>query len=175
MRASIFGAVVAALLTTSVATAQQAPQGMMGPGMMNGGMPTMGMMHGVQHIEGQLAFLKTELKINDTQAPQWNVYAEARRTNAKRMNELMNGMMKSGMMGQGQGMGMDMMNQGGMMKHHAASLPLPERLKLMDQHMMAHMEMMQAIKGPTLDLYAVLSKEQKLTADELLLGHMGMM
>jgi len=35
------------------------------------------------------------------------------------------------------------------------------------------MEMLQAIKGPTEQLYSVLSKEQKQTADQIL-GPMGM-
>jgi len=178
MRALILGAFVAALVTTSAATAQQAS-----PGMMHGNMGDMGMMHGTQHIEGRLAFLKTELKITDAQAPQWNAYADALRANAKRMPDLMAKMMPDGMMGQGimsqdQGMGMGQaqnMNQGGMTKHHGASLPLPERLKLMEQHMSAHLEMMQAIKGPILELYGVLSKAQKEMADELLMGHMSMM
>lgn len=185
MRTLMFGAVVATLLSISPAIAQQASPGMMHGNM--GGMSMMGMMHGAQHIEGQLAFLKAELKITDAQAPQWDAYAAARRANAKRMTELMDSMMQDGMMGQGLGMGpgmnqgqdmnqgQGMMNQGGMMMHHGASLPLPEHLALMEQHMTAHMEMMQAIKGPTLDLYGVLTPDQKQLADELLVGHMGMM
>ncbi|MBL8710365.1 MAG: Spy/CpxP family protein refolding chaperone [Rhodospirillaceae bacterium] len=191
MRALTIGAVVAALLTASPAIAQQAmPQDcpQMQGGMMGGGMMQGGMMQGFRHIEGQLAFLKTELRITDAQSPQWNAYAEARRANAARMHDLMSSMMQDGMMGQnqgmgqgqgmsqgqGMGMGMGMMGQGGMMMHPGASLPLPEHLALMEQRMSAHMEMIQAIKGPTLDLYGVLSKEQKETADELLMGHMGM-
>ena len=184
MRALMIGAFVAAMLTASPAIAQQAmPQNcpQMDGGMMDGGMMQGGMMHGSRHIEGQLAFLKAELRITDAQAPQWNAYAEARRANAKRMHELVSDMMQDGMMcpgqgqGQGQGMGQGMMNQGGMMMHPGATLPLPEHLALMEQHMAAHMEMLQAIKEPTLDLYGVLTPEQKQLADELLMGHSGMM
>src|SRR5690349_15695774 len=56
--------------------------GMMGPGMMGqGGMPMMGMMQ--RHVEGSIAFLKTELKITDAQLPLWNAVADAIRANAK--------------------------------------------------------------------------------------------
>src|SRR5690242_8752465 len=36
----------------------------------------MGMRPGIEHLEGRLAFLKTELKITDVQAPQWNAFAD---------------------------------------------------------------------------------------------------
>ena len=52
-----------------------------------GGMPMMRMMMGqngmpmmASHIDGRLAFLKTELKITDAQLPLWNVFAQAMRT-----------------------------------------------------------------------------------------------
>src|SRR5215472_16748746 len=68
---------------------------MMGEGGM-GGMPMMAMMAG--HVEGRLAFLKTELKITDAQLPLWNNFAEAVRANAKAMQDMMDG----GMMGASQ-------------------------------------------------------------------------
>src|SRR5689334_19396747 len=42
-----------------------------------------------RHIEGQLAFYKTELRITDAQLPQWNAFADVIRTNAKRLQESM--------------------------------------------------------------------------------------
>src|SRR6516162_11261321 len=85
--------------------------GMQGPGMQGGamsgagGMPMMGMMRMMMgqdgmsgmpmmaamagHVEGRLAFLKTELKITDAQLPLWNAVADAIRTNAKSMSEMM--------------------------------------------------------------------------------------
>jgi hypothetical protein len=192
MRALILAAAVAVLASTA-AVAQQTTQPMMGqqmPGaMMNQGwmgqmmghgmMPMMGMMNPSQHVEGRLAFLKAELKITEAQAPQWNAYADAVRANAKRMGELMNEMMSSGMMGQGMMMG----NQGMMMQGQPGTMmqgqpgtmmSLPDRLNWAGQHMAAHMEMLQAIKEPTMQLYGVLSNEQKQVADQLL-GPMGMM
>ena len=183
MRALILAAAVA-VLTSTVAIAQQSPQqpmmggqmpgammeyggmghmmmgqGMMGQGMMDqGGMPMMGMSPS-QHIEGRLAFLKTELKITEAQAAPWNAYADAVRANAKRMGELIDQMMSGGMMMQG---------QPGMM------MSLPDRLNWAEQHMAAHMEMLAAIKGPTIQLYGVLTDDQKRLADQLI-GPMGMM
>ncbi len=178
MRALILAAAVAVLAGTA-AIAQQSPQQpmmggqmpgammesggmghmMMGQGMIDqGGMPMMGM-NPSQHIEGRLAFLKTELKITEAQAAPWNAYADAVRANAKRMGELMDQMMSNGMMMQG---------QPGMM------MSLPDRLNWAEQHMAAHMEMLAAIKEPTLQLYGALSDDQKRLADQLI-GPMGMM
>src|SRR3954467_14986178 len=60
------------------------------PGMMMG-MDQMRQMMGQQggmgmpfeHVEGRIAFLKTELKITDAQAPQWNAFADTLRANAQ--------------------------------------------------------------------------------------------
>src|SRR5215831_15280409 len=72
------------------------------PGGMTGGgdMPMMGMMRMMmardgmammgamaRHVEGRLAFLKTELKITDAQLPLWNALADAMRANAKTMGD----------------------------------------------------------------------------------------
>ena len=59
--------------------------GMAGPGM--GGMAT------IDHIEGRIAFLRTELKITDAQASAWDAFAEALRTNAKKLGEVRSTMM----------------------------------------------------------------------------------
>jgi hypothetical protein len=185
MRALLIATAIAAMLTSTAAIAQQSPQTMMGQqmpmmgqGMMGHGMmPMMGMMDPSQHIEGRLAFLKAELKITEAQAPQWNAYAEALRANAKRMGELMSEMMSSGMMGQGMMMGQGAMtgSQGTMMQGQPGTMmSVPDRLNWAEQHMAAHMEMLEAIKGPTTQLYAVLSEEQKRVADQLM-GPMGMM
>jgi hypothetical protein len=189
MRALLIATAMAAMLTSTAALAQQSTQPMMGQqmpmmnyGMMGHGM--MPMMDPSQHIEGRLAFLKTELKITEAQTPQWTAYAEALRANAKRMGQLMTEMMSSGMMSQGMmNYGMMMGNQGMMMQgqpgtmmqgQSGAMMRLPDRLNWAEQHMAAHMEMLQAIKGPTEQLYAVLSDEQKRIADQLM-GPMGMM
>lgn len=59
--------------------------------MMRGGMMPMGMgMAGgrpFQHIEGQIAFYKTVLKITDAQEPLWNAFADALRANASHLQQ----------------------------------------------------------------------------------------
>jgi hypothetical protein len=113
------------------------------------GMPMMAM---AGHVEGRLAFLKTELKITDGQLPLWNAVADAIRTNAKSMSE-----MSGGMMGASQ------------------AATLPEKLALREKMMTAHLEALRKLKAAVEPLYAALSDEQKKTADELLIGPMGMM
>ena len=145
--------------------------GMQGPGMQGGamsgagGMPMMGMMRMMMgqdgmgmmagHVEGRLAFLKTELKITDAQLPLWNAVADAFRANAKSMGEMMSG----GMMGSSQ------------------TATLPEKLALREKIMTGHLEALRKFKVAIDPLYAALSSEQKKTADELLMGpmEMGMM
>src|SRR5215469_11001572 len=65
-----------------------------------GGMPMMRMMVGqggmpmmAEHIEGRLAFLKTELKITDAQLPLWNAFAQAMRDDAGTMRAMPHPMM----------------------------------------------------------------------------------
>jgi hypothetical protein len=194
MRCSIYVLALAAALTTAAALAQQPPQmapgqsqsphmgpgqqmygPMMGQGMMMGRGPTMGMMDPTRHIEGRLAFLKTELKITDAQMPQWNAFADAMRANAKRMGDLMNTMMSGMTMGSGSGsMGRGMM-MGPNRMSGGAGMSVPERFALAEQHLTAHLEMLGAMKGAATQLYAALSDDQKGIADILIHSPMGMM
>jgi hypothetical protein len=121
--------------------------------MMSGGMsdmPMMGMMAG--HVEGRLAFLKAELKITDAQLPLWNAVADVMRANAKGM-----GSMSEGMMGSTQ------------------TTALPDKLAMREKVMTAHLEALRKFKAAVDPLYAALNDAQKKTADELLIGPMGMM
>jgi hypothetical protein len=78
--------------------------GMKGGGMMGGDMARMmAMMHGgmmdgamMGHVEGRLAFLKTELKITPAQEPQWAKFADVIRANAKGAQAGMQAMMQAG-------------------------------------------------------------------------------
>ena len=121
-------------------------------------MPMMGIggMMG-DHVEGRIAFLKTELKITDAQTPQWNVFADTLRANARRMSEMRNTMMQGGMMGQG-----------------GASVSAPDRLDRMEKMMATMVESLKATKATLAPLYAVLTDEQKKVADQLIHGPMGM-
>jgi len=114
------------------------------------GMPMMAAMAG--HVEGRLAFLKTELKITDGQLPLWNAVADAIRANAKGM-----GAMAEGMMGSTQ------------------TAALPDKLAAREKMLTARLEALRKFKAVVDPLYAALSDEQKKTADELIMGPMGMM
>ncbi len=122
-------------------------EGMMGAGMM--------MCHMGGHVKGRLAYLKTELKITEAQTPQWNAFADAFRANGQKMAQ-----------------------QCAMMKEHSGSMmsaDLAERLNIMEQDMTMHLDSLRSIKSALLPLYAVLSDEQKKTANEIMKGPMGMM
>jgi hypothetical protein len=160
-------AATAALLLASMTgvaaqerSASPMPPMMQGGGMERGGMMPMmgmGMMRMADHVEGRIAFLKTELKITDAQLPQWNTFADALRSNARRMVEMRGTVMQGGMMGQ------------------VTALNAPDRLDHMDKMMTAMLETVRSTKAALGPLYAVLSDEQKKVADALLRGPMGMM
>jgi len=147
-------------------------QGMMGSGMkmMGGDMPMpdmmrmmgmmrpsggdgMGGMDTIDHVEGRIAFLRTELKITDAQASAWNAFADALRTNAKALGEL-----RTSMMSQGSG-----------------SESLVDRLTLQEKWLSVRLEGIRAMKSALTNLAGSFSDEQKKTADELLAPQMGMM
>ncbi len=130
-----------------------------GPGMMGGGWGggMMGMMAGnaavmADHVEGRLAYLKTELKITEAQTAQWSKFADAMRATAG----LMTGMYQTMMQG---------------------SLPdtLPARLDLHQTMLSSHLEALKDLRAALDPLYASFSDEQKKLADQLMPGPMGMM
>ena len=126
--------------------------GMMAGGMMDGGPGMMGfggMMF--DHIEGRIAFLKTELKITDAQSGAWNGFADAMRASAKRMGDVRQTMMRP----------------------NAASAGVVERLDARERMLSAALESTRAVKASFAALNAKLSDEQKKTADELLAPPMG--
>jgi hypothetical protein len=124
--------------------------------MMQGGMAQMGMgpagMRGLQHIEGQIAFYKTELKIADAQAPQWNAFADAIRSSAKTERTALQGMMQASGPGSA-----------------------PEQIERRIALTTAQLDSMKTFLTAAKPLYAVLSDEQKKTADELLAEHLTQM
>ena len=119
-------------------------------------MPMMNVMmrgrSGPEHIEGRLAYIKTELKIAGAQTLQWNAFADAVRANAKAMSEI----------------------RGAMMSRQGAPATLPERLALEDKAATAHLEALKKIEDAAGKLYMVLTEEQKKLADSIIVGPMGM-
>jgi len=121
--------------------------------MMGGDAQGMGM---IDHIEGRIAFLRTELKITDAQTSVWNAFATALRSNAQNLGAARRGMM--GQMGAGQ----------------PQAQTLTQRLDAQERWLSARLEGTRSLKTAFTGLYGALSDEQKKTADELLAPHMGM-
>jgi hypothetical protein len=146
--------------TPPAAAAIPAPgaQGMpMGPGS-SGNMPVMGMMQMMMgqngmagHVEGRIAFLKAELKITDAQKLLWNTVADAMRANAKGMSGMPSGMPVMG-----------------------SAATLPDKLAMHEKMMAAHLDGLRKLKAAVEPLYASFNADQKKTADELMVGPMGM-
>lgn len=155
---------LAILAGVGLATAQQGPGGMMGPGMMMrgqtgpgmgmgmmGGCPMMGMMMDdaatPSFAEGRIAFLKTELAITDAQKTVWDAYAEVLKKNLQSMQ----GMRET------------------MMKVMQAKSPA-ERLDAHITAMEGRLSALKEVKPALTALYAALNDEQKKKADALLTG-----
>lgn len=144
-----------------------------GGGMMNmmGKMPmmdmmqTMGMMRPsgdgagmatIDRIEGRIAFLRAELAITQTQVPQWDAFAKALRDSTARLKEAQSAAAQ------------------------AAATTFLQRTEFQEQWLGARLEGVKEIKTAFAGLQAVLSEDQKKTAEALLtqpvcLGQMGMM
>jgi hypothetical protein len=121
--------------------------------MMDGMMPRdggggMAMMRG-QHVEGHIAYLKAELGITEAQLPQWNAFADAMREGAKSMQTAMAANMGAGV--------------------PAAA---PTRSDAMIAMMTVRLDSMKKTSDAGKALYAVLTDEQKKSADELMMSPM---
>lgn len=125
---------------------------MMGGGQMGQGGMDMQSMGMTEHVEGRIAFLKTELQITDKQAKQWDAFADALRKNAK-------GMMDADM----PMMGAD------------ATPGLVNRLDAQERMLSARLDGVKAMKATLAPLYEVLDDAQRKVADQHLAPHMGMM
>lgn len=107
------------------------------------------------HIEGRLAFVKTELKITAAQMTLWDAFATASRVNAARENELI-------------------ARESSDLTSDGAAPALPQRLQAHENHLIAHLKMLKAISAALLPLYASLSDTQKKTAEALAGGAVGL-
>ena len=118
---------------------------MMGPGMT-----------AIDRIEGRIAFLRAELNITEAQASAWNAFADAMRTNAKKLAEVRASMMARLDAGQQQ------------------APTMAERLDQQERSLLARLEGTRALKSAVTNLYGTLSEDQKKIANELLAPQMGM-
>jgi hypothetical protein len=109
----------------------------------------MGMMH-LDHIEGRIAFLKTELGITDAQKPQWDAFADALRTQAGRMKSVREEIMQG-----------------------RAPETWPDLLGREEHMLLVRVNALKAIEEPARALYAALSPEQQKKANELMRHPMG--
>jgi hypothetical protein len=138
----------------------QGGMGMMGQGtvpmsgaMSNSGIPMQGM---GAHLEGRIAFLRAELAITEAQAPKWEPFAQALRDSAARLKQAQAAVPQ------------------------AVAATFLQRTEFQEQWLGARLEGLKEIKTAFAGLQAVLSEEQKKTAEALLtqpicLGQMGMM
>ncbi|MGH8275384.1 MAG: Spy/CpxP family protein refolding chaperone [Steroidobacteraceae bacterium] len=146
---------VAGSFGAAVAQEQNMP-GAGDPAMGGRGMPERGMVCRTdEHIDGQLAYLKTELKITEAQTAQWNVFAAAFRADKEKNARLC----KSTENEQTHAMMM--------------SASLPESLEMMAVRLTARLESLRAMEAAVRPLYAILSQAQKKTADEIMKGAPG--
>jgi LTXXQ motif family protein len=136
---------------------------------MMGGMPMMNMMSmmrmmemmgpgmaAIDRIEGRIAFLRAELNITEAQASAWNAFADAMRTNAKKLREVRASMMPQPDAGQQQ------------------APTVAERLDQQERSLVARLEGTRALKSTVTNLYGTLSEDQKKTANEPLAPQIGM-
>ncbi len=130
---------------------------MMHGGGMHGHMMGRGWQDGMlERIDGRLAFLKTELRVTDSQKTAWDELATTIRENAETHDSMMRRMMK--------------VMRGGEFFNKS----LPERLTIRLTHMESRIEQIKGVQQSVEKLYAVLDDTQKKIADEIALPMMGM-
>lgn len=108
-----------------------------------------------EHIDGQLAYLKTELKITDSQTPQWNVFANTFRADKEKNARLCRA------------------TENEESRSKMVSASLPESLGMMAARLTVRLESLRAMEAAIQPLYSILNSEQKKTADEIMKGASG--
>jgi hypothetical protein len=102
------------------------------------------------HIEGWIAFLKTELSITDAQQPQWEAFADALRDRAARMRELREELPAREE------------------EKEEQPMSVVERLERWEKFAEASLEAVRSLNAAFKPLYEVMTEEQKQQADRLL-------
>jgi LTXXQ motif family protein len=143
---------VAAILSlftfSQAATAQeQLAPAVMYPGMAGRGQMTCEM---DQYVDGELAFLKTELKITEAQTQQWNVFAQAFSADREKRASLRR----------------DAMEQ----TKEVRSVSLLDTISMAEEQLAQRLDSLRAMKAALQPLYASLGKEQRKTADRIMRG-----
>jgi hypothetical protein len=107
-----------------------------------------------QHVDGQLAFIKAELKITEEQAPVWNVFADTFRADKQKKTTSCLAMQEQA--------------------RTVASANLLDSMKLMETRLTEQLDSIRSMEAAARPLYGMLSKDQKKKADEILKGGPGM-
>ncbi len=102
------------------------------------------------HIDGQLAYIKAELKLTPAQEAQWNVFASVFRDDKERQAQACR---------RAQEQNRQMM---------AASLP--DSLRLKAQHLSDQIESLRRLEAAVQPFYESLTRDQKKVADEIMKG-----
>ncbi len=104
-----------------------------------------GMVKPWKHVEGDIAFIRAELKIDEAQSAPWNAFAEVLRTSAKAMDDLL-------------------------AKEKSATAPV-DVPQFFDQHekmLAGYLDLLHSVHAAATPLYAVLNDKQKQMADHLI-------
>lgn len=107
-----------------------------------------------EHVDGQLGYIKAELKITEAQTAQWNVFADAFRADKEKQAQTCKTVQEQ--------------------MRSMASAPLPDSMKIMADRLSARLESIRAMYAAIGPLYASLTQEQKKKADEIMKGVPGM-
>jgi hypothetical protein len=105
----------------------------------------------VERVDGQLVYIKTELKIAPEQTAAWDAFAAVVRTSVKVHNDMMQSEVEA-------------YDDGAIFDK-----PLPERLAFQITRMEVRLTQLKAVKAAVDGLYAVLTGEQKAVADDVVL------
>ncbi|MGZ9116369.1 MAG: Spy/CpxP family protein refolding chaperone, partial [Methylocystis sp.] len=125
--------------------------GMSGMSHSGGGMMNKMVCGFAEHVEGRLAYLKAELKLTATQTGAWSAFDEAWRAAAQKAKQKC--------------------DAADMRMDHSKPEVL-NKLTMMENHMVDHLEVVRAQKAAIESLFTGLSDEQKKTANETLSGMM---
>lgn len=137
----------AAMLAFNAARAQEA--GMTGA--MSHNAASQGVLcRAYEHVDGQLAYIKAELKITTAQEPQWNVFANMFHADKEKQARVCRVMQDAA--------------------RQIASASLPESMKIKEDRLAEQLESLRALDAAVQPLYSILNKDQKKTADEIMKG-----
>jgi hypothetical protein len=144
-----FAAILSLLAISGAAIAQgyNDPPAM-NPGTAGQGQVACGAMD--QYVDGQLAFLKTELKITDAQLPQWNVFAQAFSADREKRA--------------------DLCRQAREQAKDLRTASLLDVITVAEDQLSQRLDSLRTMKAALQPLYASLGKEQKKTADQIMRG-----